>query len=220
MYTLQVRFHVYPPRIRLVRAREPGGTQRPRVKSIRDYSRWAIIAEWHARRIELPPPPPLTVLNCSFPSPRVISADGCRRDCRILDNAIQQWRTRYNCVWRIPAGRALTKSINLECSAVFLLENRSRAQFPYAINGPPVPVPQRVHRNRRRKKEGHVSSVLSDLPDPRAMALCARRRGRSTKRFGATNIREGGLPMAAARRKWQRTGRVRRRNRLENLKRN
>jgi len=39
MYTLQVRFHVYPPRIRLVRAREPGGTRRPRVKSIRDYSR-------------------------------------------------------------------------------------------------------------------------------------------------------------------------------------
>lgn len=39
MYTLQVRFHVYPRRTRLVRAaREPGGTRRPCVKSIRDCS--------------------------------------------------------------------------------------------------------------------------------------------------------------------------------------
>lgn len=47
-------------------------------------------------------------------------------------------------------GRALTKSINLECSAVFLLENRPRVQLPYAING----LPQRGGGGAGRGGEG------------------------------------------------------------------
>lgn len=65
-------------------------------------------------------------------------------------------------------GHTLTKSINLECSAVFSLENRPHAQLPYAINERSYRGAVNLRRNWgtgfAEEKKGHVSCdfVFSD----------------------------------------------------------
>lgn len=159
-----------------------------------------------ARARQCPSPPSRALLNRSFLSPRVIPVDSRHRDCRAF-----QRRTRYNCVWRIPVGRALTKSINLECSVVFLLENRRRARNSrMQLTNRLVPARLRAStRGRGRKKKGGAR-FWHYVRDDEVGAQ---------KDSAATNVREGGLLMTVARRKWQRPERVRR-NRLENFQRN
>lgn len=133
LHTIAVTFYIYVASAfsRLSPSRSRSGTRWDSTTSCKinpRLSRWAISAEWHARQcIDAP--------LATYPFPRALLNRSCL-------HALSQWtavagivahssgETRYNCVWRLPVGRALTKSINLECSAVFLLEKPAARATP------------------------------------------------------------------------------------------